>query len=130
MKGNFGNNKSVYEKRLPRAERPGSFYHHIPPVSKELAEEFQNSGKKRENSETILATCQTSGSFLNCQICEKNTRKSAKRKQKRTFFSDSLRFFLFQFFYQKRNLESLSRARKRKKGKGKSSGKVKKDALI
>ncbi|CBY30812.1 unnamed protein product [Oikopleura dioica] len=43
VKGNFGNQKSVYEKRLPRAERPGSFYHHIPPVSKELAEEFQNS---------------------------------------------------------------------------------------
>ncbi|CAG5108427.1 Oidioi.mRNA.OKI2018_I69.chr1.g3790.t1.cds [Oikopleura dioica] len=43
VKGNFGNNKSIYEQRLPRAERPGSFYINIPPVSKELAEEFENS---------------------------------------------------------------------------------------
>jgi len=48
VKGNFGNQKCVYEKRLPRAERPGSFYHHIPPVSKELAEEFQNSGTEKK----------------------------------------------------------------------------------
>ena len=59
---------------------------------------------KKNNSERISTTCQNKWRNFELSICEKeNSRKSAKRKQKRTFFSDSQRF---SNFIKKRNLES------------------------
>ena len=56
--------------------------------------------RKLQRQQFWNSTCQTSGAILNCQFVKKrkNSRKSAKRKQKRTFF---FRFAAFFQFYQK-----------------------------
>ena len=62
--------------------------------------------KKENFKKEFRLLVKTSGAILNCQFVKKrkNSRKSAKRKQKKEpFFSDSLRF---SNFIKKRNLES------------------------